>query len=152
MARPVTCNHRISRSVSYHTANLLDLYTFFRRALNRAKYPDKHRVVAKSRTDPASDGWSFFPRKRGKGKIRNELGRRSEYDNQPSTRFRLFIGWSCTIIQFSIAEVCTRRLHAEADGVGRRTRSSRLVPPSSFFPAVSTPPVGCNLHSNRARQ
>ena len=41
--------HRISRPLS----NLLDLYTFLRRALNRAKYPDKH--VAKSRTDPASD-------------------------------------------------------------------------------------------------
>lgn len=69
-AGPVTC-HRISRSLSHHSANLLDLYTFFRRALNRAKYPEKHRIVAKSqqilrRMDDRSRRGSE------RGKVRNE--------------------------------------------------------------------------------
>lgn len=68
------------------------------------------------------------------GKIRGE---RSEYDNQPSTRFRLFLGWNRTIIQFSIAEICTRRLHAEADGVGRLYSFFPPGPPVELFPRRS---------------
>lgn len=133
-AGPVTC-HRISRSLSHHSANLFDLYTFFRRALNRAKYPEKHRIVAKSqqilrRMDDRSRGGS----ERGKNSKRGE---RSEYDNQPSTRFRLFLGWNRTIIQFSIAEICTRRLHAEADGVGRLYSFFPPGPPVELFPRRS---------------